>query len=142
MKSVLIALILVGFGAPWTWLLYRRCSERTLAGLLDHVCLGYAISFALLFATAQLRLWLFAPLWVAGSLCCVADALRRRAAAEAVPLRPSVGPEGWIVLGSSVIYLALRCLPLIVRRLPIGWDAYFHMTIAESILERGRAVHD
>jgi hypothetical protein len=142
MKTLLIVLILVGFGAPWTWLLYRRSSDRTLAGLFEHVCLGYAISFALLFATAQLRLWLFVPVWIAGSLWCVVDALRRRAAADSMPLRPSVGPEGLILLGSSVIYLALRCLPFLVRRMPIGWDAYFHMTISESILERGRAVHD
>jgi hypothetical protein len=143
MKAVLIVLILVGFGAPWTWLLDRRSSDRTLAGLLDRVCLGYAISFGLLFATAQLRLWLFVPLWIAGLLgCAVTELRRRRAATHALPLRPSVGTAGFILLGSSVIYLGLRCLPLIVRRLPIGWDAYFHMTISESILERGRAVHD
>jgi hypothetical protein len=143
MKTVLIVLILVGFGAPWTWLLYRRSSDRTLAGLLDHVCFGYAVSFALLFVLAQLRLWLFVPVWIAGALWCVVDAvLRRRSGVESLPLRPSVGPEGWVLLGSSVIYLVLRCLPFIVRRLPIGWDAYFHMTISESILERGRAVHD
>jgi hypothetical protein len=144
MNTVLIVLVLVGFGAPWTWLLYRRSSDRTLEGLLDCVCLGYAISFALLFVTAQLQLWLFVPVWAVGVLLCLVDAFRRRRepAAPRVSLRPKIGPEGWILLGSSVIYLVFRCLPFIVRRLPIGWDAYFHMTISESILARGRAVHD
>jgi hypothetical protein len=141
MNTVLIVLVLCGFGAPWTWLLYRRSADRTLEGLLDRVCFGYAISFALLSVAAQLRLWLFVPLWIAGVLLCIADAFRRRTEAP-LRLRPSIGPEGWVLLGSSVIYLGLRCLPFIVRRLPIGWDAYFHMTISESILAQGRAVHD
>jgi hypothetical protein len=138
MNTVPIVLILVGFGAPWAWLLYRRSTDRTLEGLLERICFGYALSFALLFATAQLRLWLFLPVWIAGVLWCVVDAVRRRSAA---PLKPAVGPEGWIVLGTSVIYLVLRCLPFAMRRMPIGWDAYFHMTIAESIVDYGRAVH-
>jgi hypothetical protein len=149
MNTLLIVLVLCGFGAPWTWLLYRRSADRSLEGLLDRVCFGYAISFALLFVAAQLRLWLFVPLWIAGVLLCIVDAVWRRRP-EAQPqqpqpplsLRPRIGPEGWILLGSSTIYLVLRCLPFIVRRLPIGWDAYFHMTISESILARGRAVHD
>lgn len=144
MSTVLIVLVLAGFGAPWTWLLYRRSNDRTLEGLLDRVCFGYAFSFALLFVTAQLRLWFFAPVWIVGVLLCVADAFRRRPepAATGGRLRLQMGPEGWILLGSSAIYLTLRCLPFIMRRLPIGWDAYFHMTISESILARGRAVHD
>jgi hypothetical protein len=144
MKTALIVLVLIGFGAPWTWLLYRRSSERTLEALIDNICFGYAFSFALLFVTAQLRLWLFVPVWAAGVLLCIVDALRRRREPAATGLRPRmrIGPEGWIVLGSSAFYLVLRCLPFIVRRLPIGWDAYFHMTISESILARGRAVHD
>lgn len=141
MNTVLIILVLCGFGAPWTWLVYRRSTDRTLEGLLDRVCFGYAFSFALLFVAAQLRLWLFVPLWIAGVLLCIVDAFRRRTD-NPLSIRPSIGPEGWVLLGSSAFYLVLRCLPFSVRRLPIGWDAYFHMTISESILAHGGAVHD
>ena len=53
-----------------------------------------------------------------------------------------VGAEGAIVLGCALPYLALRSVPFWLGKLPVGWDAYFHMTIAESIAARGRAVHD
>lgn len=143
MNTLIIVLILVFFGAPWTWLLWRRSSENTLESALDQICLGFAISFFLLFVSAQLRLWLFAPIWGVGVIWCVVDALKRRKTEEA-STRPrfALGPEGRILLGSSALYLGLRCLPFLERRLPLGWDAYFHMTISESILERGRAVHD
>lgn len=144
MKTLLIIFVLIGFGAPWTWLLFRRSADRTLESLLDHVCLGYAISFFLLFVSAQLRLWLFAPIWGVGVIACAVDAFRSSRPADPANRRPrfELGTDGKIVLGSAALYLVLRCLPFLKRRLPLGWDAYFHMTIAESILERGRAVHD
>ena len=139
MSSLLIALILVGFGAPWAWLLYRRSREHSLEAVFDCICLGYAISFVLLYVSAQVRLWLFLPLWAAGVIACAVDALRRRRE----PREPFLlGVEGKIVLGTGAFYLALRCLPFVVRRMPLGWDAYFHMTISESIVARGRAVAD
>lgn len=139
LSSLGVVLILVSFGAPWTWLLYRRRSEATLEAFLDRVCIGYAFSFVLLFVAAQFRLWLFVPIWIAGLIFALVLGWRR---SEQHAGRMQIGSEGWVLIGSAVLYAGLRALPFTVRILPIGWDAYFHMNIAESILERGRAVHD
>jgi len=139
LSSFGVVVVLLLFGAPWTWLLYRRRSEPTLEAFLDRVCIGYAISFSLLFVAAQFRLWLFVPIWIAGVLAALVLGWRR---SEQQSERMQIGTDGWILLGSAVLYLGLRTLPFTVRILPIGWDAYFHMNISESILERGRAVHD
>ncbi len=139
MNTFFVVLILVGFGAPWTWLLLRRSADATLEGVFDRICLGYASSFVLLFVSSQLRLWLFVPIWLLGVIACVVDAVRRRNQRR-TPI--ALGIEGKILLGSAAFYLTLRCLPFLVRRMPLGWDAYFHMTISESIFARGRAVHD
>ncbi|HYQ27796.1 MAG TPA: hypothetical protein VER04_11275 [Polyangiaceae bacterium] len=138
-RHLLIALILVGFGAPWAVLSYRRLPTPDLESLIERICFGYAVSFALLFALSWLRLWLFVPVWGLGVAAATFDAFRRPALSRA---RLSLGKEGRVLLGAAALYFVARCLPFIVREAPLGWDAYFHMTIAESILERGRAISD
>ena len=64
LSVILVVLVLVGFPAPFVFLLRNRFSDRTLEGLFDRIALGYAIAFALLFVAAQLRLWLFVPVWL------------------------------------------------------------------------------
>lgn len=125
------------FAAPWAWLLYRRSPDKTLEAFFERVCLGYAIAFVVLFVAAQFRLWLFAPLWAASAIAALVFGVR-----APKQERMRVGVDGWLLLGCAVVYLALRALPFGVRTLPLGWDAYFHMTIAESIFVKGRAVHD
>src|SRR6478609_6138466 len=139
LRHLLIALILLSFGAPWTLLSYRRLPAPDLAGLLERICFGYAVSFALLFALSWLRLWLFVPVWGLGMAAVAFEAFRRPQPSRAAL---SLGKEGRVLLAAAALYLVVRCLPFLVRELPLGWDAYFHMTIAESILERGRAVSD
>jgi hypothetical protein len=105
MITLLIVLILVGFGAPWTWLLQRHSTDRTLEGVIDRISLGYACSFFLLFVSAQLRLWLFAAIWLAGALACLAVALRRKRP----PLPPlAFGREGWVLAITSALYRCWR----------------------------------
>ncbi|HEX4355641.1 MAG TPA: hypothetical protein VHZ95_22095, partial [Polyangiales bacterium] len=138
-SSLLTVGILFAFGAPWTWLLQRRSIDATLDGFIQRVALGYAISFVALFVVAQCRLWLFTLLWCGGALACLIDVFRQRTRALS---RPRWTVEGTILLLSSALYLALRSLPVLSHRAPTGWDAYFHMTIAEQIVAQGRAVHD
>lgn len=129
-----IFILLLAFPVPWVLLLERRARDRSLEGFFDRVCLGYAISFVALYLAAQLRLWLFLPVWGIGAL---AGMIARTRIAKL-----ELGMEGRIVLGCAALYLGLRALPFVVRTLPLGWDAYFHMTIAESIFTRGSAVRD
>jgi hypothetical protein len=143
LSSLGVLLVLLGFGAPWTLLLWfgRRPRDFSLEAFLDRVCSGYAISFLALFIAAQWRLWLFVPIWLAGALGALALMLARRSS-ERQAGRGRLGLDERILLGAALLYAALRALPLTVRTLPVGWDAYFHMNIAESIVDHGRAVHD
>jgi hypothetical protein len=137
-KHLLVVSMLLGFGAPWTIWLYRRAAEPSLEYLLDRICFGYALSFVLLFALSWLRLWVFLPVWALGTTAVAFDAWRRpRSTAEA-----RLGRDEKVLLAAAALYLGLRCLPFLRRELPLGWDAYFHMTIAESIVERGHAISD
>jgi hypothetical protein len=145
LSSLGVILVLLAFGAPWTFLLwhrYRRSGEATLEAFLDHVCIGYAISFVVLFVAGQFRLWLFVPIWIAGALAALAALALGLRRSERQQSRMLIGVDGYILLGAAALYTVLRALPFVVRTFPIGWDAYFHMNISESILERGRAVHD
>jgi hypothetical protein len=143
LSSLGVIFVLLGFGAPWAWLLYRRSSEASLESLLDRICFGYAISFVALFVVAQFRLWLFVPIWIAGAIAAVIFGWRRRGLqADGPPPRMLIGVDGWVVLGSGVLYAVIRAIPFLVHTHPLGWDAYFHMTISETIVARGQAVHD
>jgi hypothetical protein len=132
---------LMAFPAPAFLLLHRRAAtagDRTLEGVLDRICLSYAISIAALFLVAQGRLILFAPLWLAAAITAVVVAVRAPPPSWSVPL----GAEGRILLRWAAIYFVLRCLPLAQRDFPIGWDPSFHLMVADLIARTGRAVHD
>ena len=67
--------ILLAFGLPWALLAHRAIppANRSFENLIDHLCLGYAISFVALFVCSQLALWAFIPVWVVGLLAAARD---------------------------------------------------------------------
>ncbi len=136
--------VLLSFGLPWTYLAYRALptEEKTLEGLLDRICLGYAISFIALFVGSQFAIWAFVPIWITGMLACLAVSIIPRVSRPRSFLPLRIGPEGKIVLVGATLYLAIRSLPLFVRDLPLGWDPYFHLILADNILKAEKAVHN
>ena len=131
---------LLAFALPGTLLWFALAgrpqgAEEAAEGL----AVGLAGGLLLLRLAAETDLGLFttagAGLGAIGALA-LARAARGR-------LRPTgLSREGRLLLVLLLAVLALRAVPLLLNPLPLGWDPYFHLLLAEKARALGHAVHD
>jgi hypothetical protein len=141
MAYPLIAFLLLCFALPWIWVSHAKLSGTTCTvDWIDGIGLGFGISFCLLYLCALSSMALFQWVWLTGLLVVLGlliTALRRRPG-----FRMSWGSEAPILLLVSMIYIAVRSLPLFGQEYPLGWDPYFHLVLADKILHVGGVITD
>ncbi len=131
---------LLAFALPGTLLWFALAgrpqgAEEAAEGL----AVGLAGGLLLLRLAAETDLGLFTTAG-AGLGAIGALALARTARGR---LRPAgLSREGRLLLVLLLACLALRVVPLLLNPLPLGWDPYFHLLLAEKARVLGRAVHD
>jgi hypothetical protein len=141
MAYLLISVLLVCFALPWIWVSQAKLSSRMLTvDWIDGMCLGFGISFLLLYLCSLRSLSMFHGVWVTGLLVglgLLITSLRRHTG-----VRMHWGSEARILLLLCLLYIVMRSLPLFGREYPLGWDSYFHLVLADKILRVGRAISD
>lgn len=140
MNILLVLLFLLVFPLPGAvlWLM-RPGKEGGAEDLIDAFALGTALSLCGLYLCACVSIDLFKAVWSA-ALLAAGWAFFRRASGERSLSQWSSEARilCWIIAG----YLALRVLPVFFEPFPHGWDPYFHLVLADKIVQAGSLISD
>jgi hypothetical protein len=119
-----------------TWAKARLLREPTAENVIDSWAIGFAISFCVLFAFSHWRLPYFTAVLAPACLASAVYWVRRGRLIPLATRRVWANPLVW----ASLLSLAIRLAPLFAREFPLGWDPYFHLVLADRVLDTGRII--
>lgn len=137
MDNLAILCFLTLFPLPFAALWLLRPQDGDAEALIDSLAVGAALAFCLLYVCALLSIKFFWAVWLAAALIAASGFVAGRSRAR---FETSTEVRSLCVL--LLISLALRLAPAFFEPFPQGLDPYFHLVLADKVLQADSLVYD